>query len=202
MLQTKKILKITILLLPYLLLVIYYFHTSIFDVFRGIRIETVSDMQLQNKYTPQKSSTFFNDSSGFRHIPEHSIPVNKIHYRFKAIEYDSAIANFSNPLPNDNYFLMRGKNRFEVFCVPCHGVDGKGKGLIVTKPKYTDDEEGFPEPSDLTSGYAKTLPDARIYHILSAGQNLMFPVNFKMSEMDRWSVIQYIRKLQNGNKIN
>jgi len=199
MIKIRKILKTTILLLPYLLLAIYCYDSSIYDIFRGTRIETVTDMQLQNKYTPQKSSAFFDDSTGFRNIPEHSIPTNKIHYRFKAVEYDSAIARFRNPLPDDNYVLARGKNRFDVFCVPCHGIDGKGKGLIITKPELSEDEEGFPEPSDLTSVYAKELPDARIFHILSAGQNLMFPANFKMSENDRWSVIKYLRKLQLGS---
>lgn len=195
-LKISKIIKTAVLLLPYLLLAVYFFDSSVYDIFYGTRIETVTDMQLQNKYTPQKASTFFEDSAGFRTLPEHSIPANRIHYRFKAVEYDSAIARYKNPLPDDDYVIARGKNRFEIFCVPCHGTDGKGEGLIVTKPELEEDEEGFPLPSDLTSEYAKNLPDARVFHILSAGQNLMFPVNFKMNEIDRWAVIKYIRKLQ------
>lgn len=190
-----KILKISLLATPYILIGLYLIYPQAYTIFNGIRIETAPDMEEQAKLTPQEISSFFTDSASMRPPPAHSIPVGKQRYRFEQAEYDSA-KSLVNPLPNNAFVLARGKNRFQIFCVPCHGYEGKGNGLIVTKPKLAKDEEGFPPPANLTSKRTKLLTDGRLFHILSAGQNLMFPVNFKMSEADKWAIVHYIRFLQ------
>ena len=191
-----KILKIVLLLFPYLLIGLYLIYPHAYTIFHGVRIETAPDMEEQVKVSPQEISTFFSDSASMRPAPPHSVPVGKQKYRFEQAEYDSA-KSFVNPLPKNEFVLARGRNRFEIFCFPCHNVDGKGNGLIVTKPILSEDEEGFPPPADLTSERTKSLSDGRLYHILSAGQNLMFSVDFKMNETDKWAIIYYIRQLQN-----
>lgn len=178
------------------MLMIWIIKPGLLDFMRGIRIETVSDMQYQNKLSTQEPVRL-QDSSLSMILPPNSVAVNHSIYRFNQYQYDSATSRYSNPLPdNDELVLARGKNRFEVFCVPCHNDDGKGMGLMITKPKLKPDEEGFPQPADLTSERTKGLSDSRIYHILSAGQNLMFPVNEKLNNIDKWCVVKYIRFLQ------
>ena len=191
----RKKIKILLLILPYTFLLLYFVYPRAFSIFHGMRIETVSDMQEQKKITAQKPYAFFQDSSSMRPSPLHSIPVGKQKYKYEQAEYDSS-ETLVNPLPSNDYVLARGKNRFEIFCVPCHGKDGKGKGLIITKPQLAEDEEGFPPPADLTSAHTISLSNGRLFHILSSGQNLMFRVNFKMSEIDRWTLVHYIRHLQ------
>ncbi len=190
-----KILKNVLLAAPFLLLAIFIIYPNAFTLFRGIRIETVSDMQEQMKKTPQEADGFFTDSASMRPAPERSIPVNAQRYPHTMLEYEKA-SELVNPLPADDYVLARGKNRYQIFCVICHGEDGKGNGRIVTQPKLTEDEEGFPQPADLTSENTKNYSDGRLFHILSAGQNLMFPVNFKTDTNDRWALVHYIRYLQ------
>ena len=192
----KILLKYILLALPYALLLLWLVKPSYFDFLHGIRIETVADMQYQNKMQTQEP-VYLADSLIQMQAPDKSFAVNHIRYRFSQFEYDSAESRFLNALPpNDTFLLSRGKNRFETFCVPCHNYDGKGKGLMVTKPVLKDDEEGFPQPADLTGDHTKSLSDARLYHILSSGQNLMFPMNEKLSDADKWCVINYIRHLQ------
>ncbi len=199
MINLLKILKIFLLSMPYLLLVLYFIYPNAYTLFRGIRIETVSDMQEQPKFTPQEANGFFPDSASMRMAPTKSVPVNAKRYTHTMLEYEKA-TDLINPLPPDDYVLARGYNRYRIFCVVCHGEDGKGNGRIVTQPKLAEDEEGFPQPADLTSENTKKLSDGRLFHILSAGQNLMFPVNYKMNETDRWALVHYIRKLQKANK--
>jgi len=184
-----------LLALPYLLLAVYAVYPDFYSVFHGLRIETVADMEHQAKVSPQEPDGFFNDSASIASVPLNSVPAGKFRYPFEQAEYDSATV-LVNPLPANDYILARGKNRFQTFCVPCHGNDGEGQGLIITKPELDEDEEGFPPPADLTSRHTKELTDGRLFHILSAGQNLMFPVNFKMNVTDRWALVLYIRKLQ------
>ncbi len=178
-----------------MLLAVYLIVPDFYSIFHGTRIEAVSDMQEQTKLLPQEPCRFFADSASMLHSPKYSNPTDRAKYPFGQMEYDSAFT-FANPLPAVPYVIARGKNRFETFCVPCHGNNGKGLGLVISKPKLDDDEEGFPPPADLTSKHTIMLSDSRLFHILSAGQNLMFPVNNRVSEIDRWALVLYIRELQ------
>ena len=58
------------------------------------------------------------------------------------------------PPPVDLALLQRGKQRFEIFCSPCHGYEGDGDGAIVRR--------GFPHPP---SYYEPKLmqADARLF---------------------------------------
>lgn len=200
MTKFKHISKTVLLALPYVLLAVSLLIPDSLSILSGLRLRITNDMAEQNKLSSQEPSGFFSDSMSIIPSPPNSIPRVHAKYRFTQVEYDSAIVRFTNPLPRDKYVLARGKNRYEIFCVPCHNHDGMGEGLIVTKPELAPNEEGMPPPTDLTGSNARNIPDGRLFHILSAGQNLMFPVNFKMNETDRWAVVHYIRFLQESYK--
>jgi mono/diheme cytochrome c family protein len=194
----NKTIKIIIYLFPFVLFgLVLMLRNGLISYIRVAQpFEIIADMDHQKKLYPQRGSDFFPDSASVRTPPENSVATNVVNYPFSQIEFDSAETKYTNPLPENDFVMQRGKNRFEVFCIPCHGRDGKGRGLIVTKPIMKSGEEGFPSPADLTSDRTRGLSDARLFHILSAGQNLMFPVNFKLNPADRWAVIKYIRGIQ------
>lgn len=150
-------------------------------------LQVIRDMDNQMMITPQEEYPFFRDRSSFRLPPANTVPRNVSVYTPETIE--EAIAKYpQNPLPATNFVLSRGKNRFEIFCMPCHGADGKGNGTVV--------QRGYPNPPDLTRDVAIAYPDARIFHIISKGQNVMPSYADKLSEVDRWAVVHYIRVLQ------
>ncbi len=158
--------------------------------------EAISDMDRQAKVHPQKLSTSFENGISTRQPVDSTVPRYGSKYNFEQVEYMIPEAQFTNPLPDDTFYLERGRERFETFCVPCHNHDGKGKGLIITKANLKPGEEGFPEPANLTRPETKKMTDGRFFHVLSSGQNLMFGVTEKLSVNERWSVIKYIRFLQ------
>jgi mono/diheme cytochrome c family protein len=85
--------------------------------------------------------------------------------------------------------LARGQNRFNVFCSACHGYDAHSNPPMVKRERWL----GIP---NLTRPETAALSDARIYHIISAGQNLMPSYADKISPTDRWAIVYYLRTLQ------
>ncbi len=196
---------IPLLLLAYVLLVRF----SVFDKFpfmKSLRTEKnqpfqiIADMDSQVKAKPQKDGRLLLRSDFRTLTPDSSFPRDGSKYPFEQIDFASAESTYKNPLAATDFIISRGKQRFETHCVPCHNTDGHGRGKIITDVKLKEDEEGFPEPANLTRPETQKLSDARIFHILSSGQNLMFPVKEKLSENERWALVHYIRFLQKNAK--
>ncbi len=99
-------------------------------------------------------------------------------------------ADLINPLAGRQDVEASGRDLFNSFCIPCHGMRGEGDGLVVAR--------GFPAPPSLTAEPARALTDAAIFQILTAGRNNMPPYRFQLTRDQRWQVIQYVRELQQG----
>lgn len=149
-------------------------------------IEVVDDMDNQFKAKPQTASTFFADGATMRPPVEHTVPRNGSMYAVATPEEADA-ANINN-VPNTPFVLARGKNRFNTFCAPCHAQDAKGNGPVVQK--------GFTPPPSLLRPETAALSDGRLFHVISAGQNIMPSYADKLSPVDRWAVVNYLRTLQ------
>jgi mono/diheme cytochrome c family protein len=94
---------------------------------------------------------------------------------------------FHNPLKATKSVLARGQALFNVYCIVCHGPAGEGDGSIVPK---------FPRPPSLQSDKVRAWIDGNIFHVVSAGQNLMPSYASQISPQDRWAIIHYVRALQ------
>jgi mono/diheme cytochrome c family protein len=84
--------------------------------------------------------------------------------------------------------LERGQQRYEIFCTPCHGRSGNGRGMIV--------QRGFPQPPSLTEGSLRTADSKVFYDAITKGYGVMFAYDTRVSPADRWAIIAYIRALQ------
>lgn len=151
-------------------------------------LQIIDDMDNQPKVKAQTASTFFHDGKSMRDPVENTVARNAIKY---SVTLDEADAKNINTLPGNELVLARGKNRYNTFCAPCHNYDGKGNGLVVQK--------GFQNPPSLLEN-SKTYSDGKIFHIISAGQNIMPSYADKTNEVDRWTIVHYIRALQSGKE--
>ncbi|HXK60015.1 MAG TPA: c-type cytochrome [Acidobacteriota bacterium] len=88
----------------------------------------------------------------------------------------------------DTRALSRGQEVFENFCTPCHGSSGRGDGVVARR--------GFPPPPSLLAEHARSLADGQMFHILTYGQGNMASHASQLGSSDRWSVIVYVRSLQ------
>lgn len=98
-------------------------------------------------------------------------------------------ATLANPLTPSLEVLQRGQNRFNVFCITCHGERGEGNGKIIG-PNL------FPAPPSLHTDQARGFADGRIYHVITRGQNKMPSYADRLDPEDRWAVVHYVRALQ------
>lgn len=162
--------------------------------------ELIADMDNTVSMKPQEYNLFSKKKTYESLKPEKSISYTQTEYKYESIDIEKSINNGDNPLPLTKEVYMRGKHLFTTHCSYCHHNDGKGNGIIVSGVQLKAGEEPFPGPPDLTRKQAIDYPDSRIFHILSAGQNLMFPVAYKLDTNDRHCLVKYLRILQGVSK--
>lgn len=157
-------------------------------------IMMLADMDDQFKVKPQTRSTFFADNKANREPVANTIARDGHTYPFAMSDIDKAEVAFAsgNPLEKSEYVLARGQNRFYTFCSPCHNYGGTGDGAVhVRAPEF-----GSTETMNLTREVARGYSDAKIFHIISVGQNIMPAYGDRISETDRWAIIHFVRELQ------
>ncbi len=83
----------------------------------------------QPKSNPLRESDFFHDSSASRPIPPHTVARGNL--QNDEAFYTGMIGTnlvTTLPIPITREILQRGRERFEIDCVPCHGETGGGNG--------------------------------------------------------------------------
>lgn len=162
--------------------------------------ELIADMDNTVSMKPQEYNLLTKKKTYESLKPDKSISYSHPEYKYESIDIEKSINNGDNPLPLTKEVYYRGKHLFAAHCSYCHNNDGKGNGIIVSGVQLKSGEEPFPGPPDLTRQQAIDYPDSRIFHILSAGQNLMFPVAYKLDTNDRHCLVKYLRILQGVSK--
>jgi mono/diheme cytochrome c family protein len=84
--------------------------------------------------------------------------------------------------------LARGRERFDVYCAPCHGRLGDGGGMVV--------QRGMPRPPDYAEDRLRAAPDEHFYDVITHGYGVMYPYGSRVPAADRWAIVAYIRALQ------
>jgi mono/diheme cytochrome c family protein len=92
------------------------------------------------------------------------------------------------PFPINRADLDRGRERFDIYCAPCHGRVGNGEGLVVLR--------GFSPPPTFHSDYLRQAPVGHFFDVITNGFGAMPSYGDKIPARDRWLIIAYIRALQ------
>ena len=98
------------------------------------------------------------------------------------------LASASSPPPMTEALLERGRERFDIYCSPCHGLAGDGDGVVVA--------HGFPNPPSYHIDRLLTAPAEHFYDVITNGYGVMFSYAARVEPQDRWAIIGYIRALQ------
>src|SRR5262249_54053296 len=85
--------------------------------------------------------------------------------------------------------LERGRDRFERFCAPCHGLEGNGDSVIARDMRLR-------RPPSLLDDARVRLADAKILVIIAGGYGVMPSYGDALAARDRWAIVQYLRVLQ------
>ena len=102
-----------------------------------------------------------------------------------------AVAQGSEPVkppPFSLALLQRGRQRFDIYCAPCHAPSGDGRGMVV--------ERGFPAPPSYYEERLKKAPFQHFYDVITYGHGIMHSYADRVTPADRWAIAAYIRALQ------
>ncbi|HEX4182818.1 MAG TPA: cytochrome c [Caulobacteraceae bacterium] len=92
------------------------------------------------------------------------------------------------PPPMSLALLERGRERFDIYCVACHGVRGHADGPVV--------QRGFPAPPRFDSARLAAAPISHFYDVASNGYGVMYGYGDRVPVQDRWAIAGYVRALQ------
>jgi mono/diheme cytochrome c family protein len=154
------------------------------------------DMQDQPKLKFERPSDFFADGRSGRpevdgSIARGSLNVDTAYYEGK----DAAGKDIDAfPLTVDKDLIIRGQQRFDAFCAPCHGRIGNGLGMIVRR--------GFKQPPSYHIDRLRSAPVGHFYDVITNGYGAMLNYSQQVSVRDRWAIVSYIRALQYSENAN
>lgn len=148
------------------------------------------DMQQQPKYPPLVRSDFYSDGRSARPFPAGTISVDEADVD-PAITTGKANGVFLTviPMPVTAELLARGRERFDIYCSPCHGFTGDGHGMI--------ERRGLKIPADLSSPHVRNAPPGYLYQVIANGFGAMSDYSYQIKNVrDRWAIVAYIRALE------
>lgn len=142
------------------------------------------DMANQPKYRPQAPSEFFADGRSGRPLIENTVARGSLANDELAVPKDSN----AFPLPIDKTLLERGEARYNIYCTPCHGLQGDGNGMIVMR--------GMKRPPSYDIDRLRQSPNGYYYDVITNGFGSMYSYSAQIPPKDRWAIIAYVRALQ------
>jgi mono/diheme cytochrome c family protein len=146
-------------------------------------------MHDQPKYKPLAASAFFEDGRSARPLVEGT--VARGHLRADAHLYTGRIGNdlaTTFPFPVTRAVLERGRERYAIFCTPCHGALGDGEGMVVKR--------GLRHPPSFHIERLREAPAGHYFDVITNGFGAMASYASRVPVEDRWAIIAYIRALQ------
>jgi len=147
------------------------------------------DMQDQPKYKDLRGSAFFEDRRSARPVVEDTVPRGLPYgdTRFSTgKENGQPVAEL--PVPLTRELLERGRDRYRIFCTPCHGLTGNGLGIVV--------QRGYRQPPAFDIDRLRAAPVGYFFDVESNGFGAMMDYAAQIPPADRWAIVAYVRALQ------
>jgi mono/diheme cytochrome c family protein len=147
------------------------------------------NMQNQPRYDPLEASAFFPDGRSARPLVPGTVPrgaMDEDPEFYTGVDQDDSLLD-EIPLPITIDLLERGRERYDIYCAPCHGIDGYGEGMIVVR--------GFPQPQSFHIDRLRQAPDGYFFIVISNGFGRMFAYDYRINPHDRWAIVAYVRAL-------
>ena len=144
------------------------------------------DMHNQPRHEPYEASDFFPDGKSARPIIAETVARGSI--RDSQLVSAANDANDSFPFEITAANMKRGQERFDIYCMPCHGALGDGDGMIVRR--------GFTRPPSFHEDRLLKANAGHFVFVMSHGWGAMYSYSDRINPEDRWNIAAYIRALQ------
>jgi hypothetical protein len=147
------------------------------------------DMHNQPKYKPLRASEFFPDGRSARPLVPGTVDrsqVNEDPAYVTGLQNSQTVLTF--PFPVTRQVLERGRERFNIYCMPCHGELGDGNGLVA--------QRGYLHPPSFHDDRLRQAAAGHFFDVITNGLGGMPDYAQQIPVDDRWKIIAYIRALQ------
>ncbi|MNX93684.1 Cytochrome c [compost metagenome] len=161
----------------------------LFATLGALLVGCQQQMAHQPKYGPLASSDFFANEQAARPLVDGTVPRGEKRpdaYFQTGLVGGKAVDAF--PFPITLRVLERGRERFEIYCAPCHDRTGNGNGMIV--------QRGFTRPPSLHEPRLIQAPAGHFVQVMALGFGTMYSYASRVSAEERWAVAAYLRALQ------
>ncbi len=147
------------------------------------------DMHDNPRYDPLEQSTFFPDGRSARVPPENTVARGQLRAdeHLYAGKVNGQLAT-TFPMPVNAPLLLRGQERYNVFCSPCHGRTGAGDGMVVRR--------GYRAPTSFHDERLRQAPPGYIFDVITHGFGAMPDYASQVPVADRWAIAAYMKALQ------
>jgi hypothetical protein len=157
----------------------------VFTVLAGCR----QKMADQPRYEPLGRSTFFDDERAARPLVEGTVARDQLRtdeHLYQGKQHGKLVDTF--PFPVTLAVLSRGRERYDIFCSPCHDRVGTGQGMIVRR--------GYRAPPSLHIERLRQAPAGHFFDVMTNGFGVMPDYTQQIRPADRWAIVAYVRALQ------
>jgi mono/diheme cytochrome c family protein len=147
-------------------------------------------MDDQPKVKAQQESRFFYNGSAMRPPVPGTIALGELREDAAFYEGKNADGSFVAKVPVEagEQVLERGKNRYTIYCQPCHDARGDGHGILF--------QRGNIPTASFHQDKIRNYPDGQIFDVITNGSGLMPSYRWPLAPADRWAIIAYVRTLQ------
>ena len=148
------------------------------------------DMHDQPKYIPLRPSDFFEDGRSSRPLPANTVARGHLDEDAALYSGKGPDGKFVDtfPFPVTKEVLLRGQQRYNIYCSPCHDRMGNGLGMVVRR--------GFRRPPSYHIDRLRQVPNGYIFDVITNGFGAMPDYSAQIQPADRWAIVAYERALQ------
>lgn len=162
------------------------------------RIHIIQDMDSQPKYKAQRENPFFADNRATRPAIDGTVAVGDArdddHFYKGKVGNDWA-RTFPTEIALNEATMDRGRQRFGIYCTPCHGQVGQGDGMVAKRADQLAQGTWVP-PSNITQENLRQMPVGELFNTITNGVRNMPAYGPQIKTEDRWAIIMYVRALQ------
>ncbi|MFH1279608.1 MAG: cytochrome c, partial [Candidatus Eisenbacteria bacterium] len=160
------------------------------------RIQIIPDMDQQPKFKAQQANPLFADGRAMR--PEVPGTVARGDLRdddafHRGKENGGWVRKI--PVPVTDRLMNRGRERYDIFCAPCHGLGGDGDGIVSARADALQEGTWIP-PVSYHSDQIRERPAGHIFNTITNGIRSMPAYGPQIPADDRWAIVAYVRALQ------
>jgi mono/diheme cytochrome c family protein len=147
-------------------------------------------MDDQPKVLPQTASTFFRDGASMRQPVPGTVPIGGLKEDTAFFTGKGADGQLvaTIPVTVDAALVERGRQRYGIYCQPCHDARGDGKGILFQRANVPT--------ANLHQDRILKVPDGWIFDVITNGLALMPSYRWPIPPADRWAIVAYVRELE------